>query len=375
MAPEVIQQAGYDFKADIWSLGITAMELVNGEPPNASTHPMKVLFQIPKAPAPRLEGNQYSREFRDFVASCLVKDPDRRPNAKELLGHKFIRGAAKVEALQELIERRQQWDGGRSGSTHPKFYEETMSVLPSSLISLNIVMLTLFRNTMSPRTGQDEWIFDTIKAPTVNLPHHTQKRRKVSAPTNTSVVYPEDALQDLNLNAASPYRSPQAPTVRKVSQQRQSPSTTASQARRVSSQRQPLGPDLSFGNGGSTVRQFRRAPDNSPTVSPEGSFAERDENRPPLPQMVTKEAQLGRKAYSSVIDLAFQETHAQTGSQAKREAIARVASAWGALDAIDPEGEIQLLRTIMNKLQRYIPRSHTLPSLTNKTTCQRPEVC
>lgn len=126
MAPEVIEQAGYDFKADIWSLGITAMELVNGEPPNASTHPMKVLFLIPKAPAPRLEGNQYSRDFRDFAASCLVKDPERRPTAKELLSHRFIRGAGKVEALQELIERRQQWDGSRGSPTHPKFYEETM---------------------------------------------------------------------------------------------------------------------------------------------------------------------------------------------------------------------------------------------------------
>lgn len=126
MAPEVIQQAGYDFKADIWSLGITAMELANGEPPNASTHPMKVLFMIPKAPAPRLQGNQYSRDFKDFVAACLVKDPDRRPTAKEMLTHKFIKSAGKVEALQELIERRQQWEGARGSTTHPKYYEETM---------------------------------------------------------------------------------------------------------------------------------------------------------------------------------------------------------------------------------------------------------
>lgn len=126
MAPEVIQQAGYDFKADIWSLGITAMELINGEPPNAGTHPMKVLFLIPKQPAPRLEGTQHSRDFKDFIASCLMKDVDKRPSAKELLKHRFIKSAGKVEALQELIERRQEWDGGRVRPTHPKLYQETL---------------------------------------------------------------------------------------------------------------------------------------------------------------------------------------------------------------------------------------------------------
>lgn len=129
MAPEVIEQAGYDFKADIWSLGITAMEMVNGEPPNAATHPMKVLFLIPKAPAPRLEGNNYSQSFRDFIAQCLIKEPEHRPTAKELLRHKFIRNAGKTEALQELIQRRQDWDAGKGTSGKVKYYAETLYVM------------------------------------------------------------------------------------------------------------------------------------------------------------------------------------------------------------------------------------------------------
>lgn len=104
MAPEVIQEIGYDCVADIWSLGITALEMAEGKPPYGDIHPMRAIFMIPTKPPPTLRDlTKWSPDFVDFVNSCLVKNPEERPSASQMLNHNFIKNAKPATILLQLI--------------------------------------------------------------------------------------------------------------------------------------------------------------------------------------------------------------------------------------------------------------------------------
>jgi hypothetical protein len=106
MAPEVIQENKYDGKADVWSLGITALEMAECYPPHSNIHPMRVLFMIPKDDPPVLKDkDMWSPTFHDFIAQCLVKDPAQRRTAAEMLLHPFVAECKPNALLAELVAK------------------------------------------------------------------------------------------------------------------------------------------------------------------------------------------------------------------------------------------------------------------------------
>lgn len=252
----------------------------------------------------------------------------------------------------------------------------------------------LSRVDLSPKTEEDEWVFDTVRPRTANAAQQTAKRRKVARIPSTDAAAVANMMERMDLDAAplgdvtdSPVRERRRPSSRKTSSGTafRVPSGATPTARRISNvQKQPLGLDMSFGNSPSTVRHFKRVPSgerraalrsNPPSnpnnqgfqpnpeartfrPSPPNSNHPLDvnnENTPPAPEypplQVTKDALYGRRAYSKVLDGVFQEAYADTASPHQREAIGRLGQAWQQLDEVDPQGEFMLLKAMVDRLK------------------------
>ncbi|XP_076370109.1 serine/threonine-protein kinase 26-like isoform X2 [Tachypleus tridentatus] len=206
MAPEVIKQSAYDNKADIWSLGITAFELAKGDPPNSELHPMKVLLLIPKNNPPQLTGD-YSKQFKDFVESCLNKDPKNRPTAKELLRFPFIRKSGKNLSLVELIERHRRWKifGGRHNDSDSETSDSDDS-----------------RSTDTSKSWR--WDLETVKrseaiSSSVQMAAPTGDIQNETVPSTINLEIPVPTTKEMNFQSQPVQGLPQPPSNLQVLQE------------------------------------------------------------------------------------------------------------------------------------------------------------
>ncbi|KAH1165709.1 nik-related protein kinase [Mauremys mutica] len=132
MAPEVIaceenQDSTYDYRSDLWSLGITAIEMAEGAPPLCDMHPMRALFLIPRNPPPKLKSRKWSKKFLNFVESCLVKNYVHRPSTETLLKHSFIRDMQNERQVRIMLKDHLDRTRKKKGEKDETEYEYTGS--------------------------------------------------------------------------------------------------------------------------------------------------------------------------------------------------------------------------------------------------------
>ncbi|KAG7192415.1 putative protein serine/threonine kinase [Scheffersomyces spartinae] len=161
MAPEIIARkkyGGYDERVDIWSTGITTIELVRGVPPLLDQDPMKMVFQIPKCEPPILKGDKYSRYIKLFVKDCLKMEPKDRPTAQSLLRHPFIMNALFVEfaKLVESVKRHQ--------TRNPKTPKVPRYKIPLDWVNEDDLIHHQKHDNPNWDDKRIEWDFETLKS-------------------------------------------------------------------------------------------------------------------------------------------------------------------------------------------------------------------
>lgn len=169
MAPEALTGGSYDSRIDIWSFGITIIEMAKQNPPLFNIPPNRVVDMIPRLPPPRLEGGNWSNNLREFVALCLNEVPDERATVEELLRSKFVKGSKGIPSslMRELIVRYDQW--ANRGGVRDSMWQ---AALQSDMDQLGA--------TFSSEPG---WDFDTVKSRLSGVGEYIAKEMGSSAAT------------------------------------------------------------------------------------------------------------------------------------------------------------------------------------------------
>jgi len=151
MAPEVIRETMYNGRADVWSLGITAIEMAEGAPPHANLNPLRAIFVIPNRPSPTLsDPDNWSPEMLDFIRCCLHKVPSQRHDSAMLSSHPFVR--------REIIALRNLWEDFKGVGVGARFYK-TESNMPPGLPPLQRFMNRMKKSVqtvLNARNTQDD---------------------------------------------------------------------------------------------------------------------------------------------------------------------------------------------------------------------------
>ncbi|XP_026993319.1 traf2 and NCK-interacting protein kinase-like [Tachysurus fulvidraco] len=212
MAPEVINcrenpNGSYDYKSDVWSLGITAIEMAEGEPPLCTMNPFHALLAISQNEAPTLNPNKWSDRFQSFIKACLVKDPTKRLSTNELLNHAFISNIQKhIRHIRHEImihrhkqkEEQMQAEKVREAEAELRSRERAPGKSPPSPVALNQKMSKkderdLQVKLMKEHLKRKEWEKRQIKS-------EMKKQHKILQQKNSSGLHPQEQADKLVVN-------------------------------------------------------------------------------------------------------------------------------------------------------------------------------
>uniref|UniRef100_A0A8C3XPS3 non-specific serine/threonine protein kinase n=1 Tax=Chelydra serpentina TaxID=8475 RepID=A0A8C3XPS3_CHESE len=221
MAPEVVmcetmKDTPYDYKADIWSLGITLIEMAQIEPPHHELNPMRVLLKIAKSDPPTLNSpSKWSPEFKDFLKTALDKNPETRPSAAQLLEHSFVNkvtsnralrelvAEAKAEVMEEIEDNREE--GDEDESSDPLSVSPVLSLGSVSPLQSQTVQVTdIGTQTITPPQNAGSFVdSNSMKTTSSSESSGTEYGRTVPSTQEEPITNPQSGLLDDKVNPSS----------------------------------------------------------------------------------------------------------------------------------------------------------------------------